>query len=139
MGQVVKPNLALLTSLILRILEEAANDCRRSDKSGNVELIVFGVHALTSYVISLRGSEVLMLDLTVINRELKISRDCCAVALKGKVKGDSVDQDHLFHCIFKPSSGIEVEKWLRILSSVHLMFERSGEVELQITREKSYR
>ena len=125
--------------MILRSLEDVANDYRRADKSGKFELIVFGACVVTSYVISIRGSESLMLDLTVINRELKISRDYCVIALKGKVKGESVDLDRLFPCVFKASSGIEVGKWLRMLSSAHIMFGRSGALASQITREKFYR
>ena len=126
MGQVVKPNLALSTTLIVAILQEVMKDYENSDKHTKFDLIVFGSYLVVSYVISLRGSEGLMLDLSVINRELKTSRDFCVIALKGRVKGETIDRDHLFPCVFQTSSGIDVQKWLKMLSCAHRMFKRQG-------------
>ena len=75
---------------------------------------------------SLRGSKGFMLDLTVVNREMKSSRYFCVIALKGKVKGESIVRDHLFPCVYCTSSGIDVHKWLRMLSCAHRMFKRNG-------------
>ena len=126
MGQVVKPNLSLSTTLILSILREVMKDYEGVDKIGKFDLIVFGSYLVICYVISLRGSEGLMLDLSVINRELKISRGFCFIVLKGKVKGETTDRDHLFPCVYQTSSGIDVQKWLTMLSCAHRMFKRHG-------------
>lgn len=126
MGQISKPNLVLTTALIVRLLEEVRNEITRAeDRSSKFDLVVFGSYVTISYLISLRGSEGLMIDLAVINRELEKDRDCCMIGLKGRVKGESVDRDHLFPCSKITSSGINVLKWLQLLSAAHKMAGRT--------------
>ena len=96
------------------------------DKKKKFEIVVFGTYIIISYVLSLRGSEELMLDLTVVNRELKQEQDYCILGLKGKVKGESVHQDHLFPCVLKTSSGIDVNNWVKMLSAAHSIEGRGG-------------
>jgi len=40
-----------------------------------------------------------MVNLTTINKELEKQQDFCLIALKGKVKGETLERDHLFPCI----------------------------------------
>ena len=119
MGQVVKPNLSLSTTLVLKILEEVMKDYSSVHKRVKFDLIVFGTFVVINCIVSLRESEGLMIDLTVVNRELKTARNFCVIVLKGKLKGESVDQDHLFPCICHTSSRIDVQKWLKLLSCAH--------------------
>jgi len=91
MGQVVKPNLALPMELIIILMSRLTQACLDAvDKKKKFEIVVFGTYIIISYVLSLRGSEELMLDLTVVNRELKQEQDYCILGLKGKVKSESV-------------------------------------------------
>jgi len=127
MGQVVKPNLALPTELIIILASRLTQACLNAvDKKKKFEIIVFGTYIVVSYILSLRGSEGLMLDLTVVNRELKQERDYCILGLKGKVKGESVHRDHLFPCILKTSSSIDANNWVKMLSAAHSMAGRGG-------------
>jgi len=127
MGQVVKPNLALSTELIIRVLDDVLVEVHRSEaKDQKFECIVFGAYVVIGYVLSLRGSEGLMVNLSTINRELQNNRDHCIIALKGKVKGETIDRDHLFPCSKKTVSGINVERWLKMLSTAHKMAGRNG-------------
>ena len=127
MGQIVKPNLALTTDLIVSLANRLMRMCSEaSDKEEKFNLVVFGSYVVVTYVISLRGSEGLMLDLTVINRELMSDRDYCIIALKGKVKGESSHRDHLFPTCIQTSSGINVRRWLRMLSAAQAMAGRNG-------------
>ena len=111
MGQINKPNLALSTNLIIGILNRILKEHRVSSSPKNkFELITFDSYLVISYVISLRGSEGLMVDLTVINRELDSKRECCTIGLKGKVKGESIDRNHLFLCVNVTVSGINIKQ-----------------------------
>ena len=71
MGQIIKPNLALTTNLITKMLDETLRSVEASEsKQKKFEGIVFGTYVVMCYVISLRGSEGLMMNLTAINRDL---------------------------------------------------------------------
>ena len=123
----MKPNLALTTDLIIQLTKEIMKECAgTSDKLEKFNLIIFGAHVVMSYVISLQGSKGLIMDLTVINRELKVDEEYCVTPLKGKVKGEAVDRDHLFPCVYVTSSGLDVIRWLKMLSSAHRMAGRKG-------------
>ena len=127
MGQINKPNLALSTNLITFLLERILKEHRVSNSAKiKFDLIIFGAYVVISYVISLRGSEGLMVDLTAINRELNSKREHCTIGLKGKVKGEYVDRNHLFPCVNVTVSGVNVKQWLLMLSTCHKMAGRKG-------------
>jgi len=127
MGQVVKPNLALPTQLIVGLANRLLRLCSdQIDKGDKFDLVIFGCYLVVTYVISLRGSEGLMLDLSVINQELIKDRDYCVIALKGKVKGESVHRDHLFPSCIQTLSGLDVRRWLKMLSVAQAMAGRNG-------------
>ena len=139
MGQDYCPNLALTTLIIARMLDLALSEvAMTSTKEDKFDLIIFGSHMVTSHVLSLRGNEGLMLNLATIEQELKVKRACCIVALRGKVKGESIERDHIFPCCKVTSSGIKVENWLKMLATVHKWFGRKGDLLLQTPIEKSY-
>ena len=127
MGQVYKPNLALSTSLIVSLLKTLQEEIlvTNSDME-RFDFIIFGVHVVISYVLSLRGSEGLMLNLTSTSKGLGSNDDFCTVALKGKVKGESAERDHVLPCSNVTSSGTHVRVWLEMLRKAHAMAKRSG-------------
>ena len=127
MGQVYKPNLALSTSLIASLLKKLLLDVDRTNlEKEKFDLIIFGSYLVVSYVLSLRGSEGLMLNLTTIKKELDKPRDFCLIALKGKVKGESAERDHILPCVKVTKSKINVQVWLRMLCVAHAMTGRKG-------------
>jgi len=92
MGQVTKPNLALTTALVVHLLKEVRNEITRAmNRTAKFDLVIFGSYVVISYIISLRGSKGLMIDLAVINCELGPNRNFCMIGLKERVKGESVD------------------------------------------------
>lgn len=127
MGQVYKPNLALTTSLIIKLLTMLEKNVRESqDIKEQFDLIVFGSYVVFSYVLSLRGSEGIMINLSTIVKHHKTSTDWIIVGLKGKVKGETSERDHMFYCVNETSSGINVRAWTDLLKTVHEKAGRCG-------------
>ena len=90
------------------------------------DLVTFGVHVIFSYVLSLRGSEGLMTNLSTTNPELEKLKNFCLIDSKGKVKGESSKRDHLFPCVKVIKSRINVFTWLKMLKSVQAVAGRLG-------------
>ena len=69
MGQIWKPNKALYIELLLALLNkvESKIDMANDRKDCN-SWIVFHCYAVVSYVVSLRGIEGFLLNLSVLNR-----------------------------------------------------------------------
>ena len=127
MGQIYKPNLALTTTLILALLNKVISDVHNlKSQEGKFDRIIFGRHVVISYVLSLRSSEGLMLNLTALIKEDRNKRSYCLVPLKGKFKGESIECDHVLPCCTSTSSGINIRQWLRLLILAHGMAGRSG-------------
>ena len=59
-------------------------------------------------------------------RGLEMNEDWCVVALKGKIKGESIERDHILPCANITSSGINVRVWLQMLVKAHSMAGRKG-------------
>ena len=94
MREIHKPNLALTTELIKRIMDLVKKEV--TDSKNRVEtfnLIVFAFYMVLSYVLSLRGSECVMLDLAALNKGLEGKRDYLVIGLRGKVKGETIERD----------------------------------------------
>jgi hypothetical protein len=123
MGQDWRPNKAISKTLMLRVLKEA--EVRIDGATSPAELnrwIVFNTYATVCYVVSLRGSEGLLLDLGGLNRKWGVGREkYVVIALLGKIKGETGDRAHLLPCVVKTSSGIKVRMVLKRL----LDFKRS--------------
>ena len=127
MGQVYKPNLALPTEIIVKVLELVRRDIRETKNlDRKFTLVIFGVYVAVSYVMSLRGSEGLMINLSTINKEWKRYQDCVIIALKGKIKGETNERDHIFPCSCITESGINMVLWIESLRLVHRMKNRIG-------------
>jgi hypothetical protein len=117
MGQDWRPNKAITKQLMLRVLSEADHriEGAESPEERN-RWIVFYVYAMTCYVVSLRGNEGLLLDLSGLNRKWDLGGETYVViALLGKIKGESGDRAHLLPCVPKTSSGIKVREKLKRL------------------------
>ena len=114
MGQDWRPNQALSLELMLAVLE--MTESRINDAVSVEEAhrwIVFHAYATTSYVISLRGTEGLLIDLATLNRFWDTGKDkrqpYVVIPLRGKLKGESNHFCHLIPCVPITSSGIRVE------------------------------
>ena len=76
-------------------------------------LTVFSCYICVTYVISLRGSEGLLLDLDDMNRNLvEPSKGHFIIALLGEMKGEHHEHAHLIPSIDKISSGIPVREFV---------------------------
>jgi hypothetical protein len=112
MGSDTRKNQALSIELLLELLRNV--DLRIIDAESSVELnrwVVFHTYVTVSYVISLRGSEGMMLDLTTLHRYLFDKADeRIVLGLFGKTKGETHDRSHLFPCVNVTSSGVRVRR-----------------------------
>ena len=112
MGQDWRPNRALSTSLLLKMLGKANEKSKDSEtKSERHRWLVFLAYAVVCYVTSLRGVEGFLLDLDGLNRYWEPDRkDYIVIALLGKIKGESNDAAHLIPCVPITSSGINIRE-----------------------------
>jgi hypothetical protein len=117
MGSDWQPNKGLSINLYLRVLEDV--ELRIEGAASVRELnrwIVFHSYAVVCYVLSLRGSEGLLLDLKGLHRQWGAGDGTCVVVtLQGKIKGETNDRDHLLPCVLMTSSGVNVKASLERL------------------------
>ena len=124
MGQVCRPNLALSTKLIVCLLTMVGQLINETEKiEDQFELVVFGSFIVCSHVLSLRGSEGMMVNLSTLRKYREASLEGIMIGLKGKIKGEANERDHLFYCANETSSGIKVRRWTELLLLAH---ERAG-------------
>ena len=110
MGVIWKPNKALSTELILKLIERS--EMKRSDNEVGRHLwTVFVTYLTVSYVISMRGSKGFLLNLKTL-RKLKerASNEYFWLSLLGRIKGENIEKEHNIPCINITSSGINVKK-----------------------------
>jgi hypothetical protein len=112
MGQDWRPNQAMSTPLLLKLLSEV--ELRIDDAPSPRDLnrwIVFHSYVVVTYVVSLRGPEGLLLDLAGLRRNWGTGSDGTYffVALLGKIKGEQYDRCHLIPCSNVTSSGIDIK------------------------------
>ena len=110
MGVIWKPNKALSTELVLKLIERS--EMRRSDnETGRHLWTVFVTYLTVSYVISLRGSEGFLLDLKTLRKLRERATDeYFWLSLLGRLKGEKVEKEHNIPCTNVTSSGINVKK-----------------------------
>lgn len=129
MGQDWRPNKAFGINLILSILELVNS---RILEASSVETkhnwIVFGTYLAVTYVMSLRGTEGLLLDIKGCSDYLhKGDGSYFIIALLGKVKGEHHHRYHLLPCINITSSGIQIKDWVtRLLDQMLSLGHKSG-------------
>lgn len=117
MDQDWRPNKAMSIHLILKVLRRIAARMEAEDDDKEKEKwLTFGAYFSTSYVLSLRGVEGLLVDLDgmIANRKLGDSR-YFIVALLRMVKGEHHGRCHLLPSVKITSSGICVFGWLNRL------------------------
>jgi hypothetical protein len=115
MGQIWKPNQAFSTELLLELLEQV--DGRIEDSpSPRDENRWVALHALMaiSYALSLRGPEGFLLGLSGLRRfwaetHKEKGKEYVIVALRGKIKGEHSQREHLLPCAPITSSGIDIK------------------------------
>ena len=127
MGQTYKPNLGLNTDLVVKLLGLLAKNIQSAeDIKTQFDLVVFGSFVACSCVLSLRGSEGAMINLTAIGKYRNFDKNCIIVVLKGKIKGESNERDHLFYSVNATSSGVKMKAWIDLLLSVQDKAGRTG-------------
>ena len=81
---------------------------------------------MISYVLSLRGNKGLMLGLTRLVKEKEKMRKHVVIPLKGKVKEEYQERDHLFPCSKKTASGMDVSLCIGLLIATHKLAGING-------------
>lgn len=120
MGQDWRPNQAMSQELLHEVLKVAG--LRILDAVTPREhnrCIVFHAYVVVTYVVSLRGSEGLLLDLVGLIRQWeKGDGSCVVVALLGKIKGKHHERCHLLPSVTVTQSGVKVAESLeRLIAS----------------------
>ena len=120
MGAEWRPNKGMSTELYLKVLEDTEF---RIDGAASVrELnrwVVFHMYAVVCYVLSLRGTEGLLLDLEGLHRHWGSGDGTyLVVTLQGTIKGETNDRDHLLPCVHVTSSGVDVKVSLERLMAL---------------------
>jgi hypothetical protein len=120
MGQEWRPNKGMSNKLLLRVLQDV--EVRILGAASVRELnrwVVFHSYAVVCYVLSLRGSEGLLLDLAGLHRYWGSGDGTyLVVTLQGTIKGETNDRDHLLPCVLTTSSGVDVKASLERLMSL---------------------
>jgi hypothetical protein len=120
MGQDWRPNQAMSQELLHKVLKVAGLwiEDTVTTRDHN-RWIVFHAFVVVTYVVSLRGSEGLLLDLGgLICQWEKGDRSCIVIALLGKIKGKHHECCHLLPSVLVTQSGVRVAESLgRLIAS----------------------
>ena len=111
MGQTYKPNQAMSHPLLIATitLAESKIDGATTSKEAST-WITFISYMVITYVLSLRGSEGLMLDLSGLIKQWEVNRtNHVVIVLSGKLKGEDNSRLHHIPCVKVTKSGINVE------------------------------
>ena len=114
MGLDWRPDQAISNELMLALLSEFEARIVATDEQTERATLIFGAtFCVICYVISLRGPEGLLLDLKAIVKhcEWNLSQQVI-IALRGKVKGEHHERQHLFPAVNTTGSGIQVRRWI---------------------------
>jgi len=116
MGEISKPNLALSIPLLLELINFIERKIQETDDLPDKHRwLVFLTYTSVSYVVSLRGPEGFLLDLSGLNQYWNHSKDYTVIALLGRIKGEHHDLSHLIPCANVTSSGINLKNILKRL------------------------
>ena len=125
MGQDWRPNRAISNPLMLKLLAGAESRIRTApDMIERTKWVMAGSYFCFCYVVSLRSTEGLMVDVAGIKEFGEKSQDHVVIPLLGQVKGEDHTRQHLIHCVNETSSGIPVRKWISRLTTVHTILNR---------------
>ena len=120
MGQDWRPNRAISTPLMLKLLSSVEARIRMSDHlEERCRWVMAGSYFCFCYVVSLRSSEGLMVDVQGIREFGESTLEHVVIPLMGQVKGEDHTRQHLIHCVNQTDSGIDVRKWISRVRTVH--------------------
>ena len=85
---------------------------------------MFGFYIVISYVLSLRGSEGLMVDLSNLAKGIEEKKEYVLIGFKGKIKEETMERNYLFLCIKVTSSSLKVKLWIKLFINTHKSFRR---------------
>jgi hypothetical protein len=128
MGQDWRPDKAItpeiMKSLMTKIEERL--ESKTLDASYRRRLVMAGAYFAICYVDSLRGPEGLLLDLGGLRRNFVKGEDkkYVIVALRGQVKGEHGEREHLLPTASTTRSGIKVRGWMRRVIVVNQQCDR---------------
>jgi len=124
MGQDWRPDLAISPEIMQLLLAE----CRiRMDEASTTaeiqEWTMAGSYFCMCYVLSLRGSEGLLLDLGALTKynepDARKTQHVVFFPLLGRIKGEDHSRHHLLASVHETSSGVTVKIWQDMLVRVH--------------------
>ena len=126
MGQDWRPNRAISTALVIKLLSRVEEKIRLATSSlSRLSFVMGGAYFCFCYVVSLRSPEGLMVDVPGLNEFGEKNIDHVIIPLLGQVKGEDHTRQHLLHCVNETSSGIPVRDWVRRLRSCHTILGRT--------------
>jgi hypothetical protein len=127
MGQDWRPNRAISTPLMLKLLTLVESRIRMSqDLEERCKWVMAGSYFCFCYVVSLRSSEGLMVDVVGIREYGEATIDHVVIPLLGQVKGEDHTRQHLIHCVNQTDSGIDVRKWVSRLRAIHSILRKEN-------------
>ena len=121
MGQDWRPNKAIRVKImgaLLALVERRA--LRAVENRARFRWTMAGAYFCFCYVLSLRGSEGLLVDLEGLIEFDDPDRDFVVIPLLGRFKGEHHTSQHLMPCARETESGIRVDLWVRRLLMVNL-------------------
>ena len=125
MGQDWRPDKAVsveIMGVLLRIVEQRVIDA--TTIAEKAKWLMAGGYFTVCYVVSLRSTEGLLVDLEALLEHFDDARGYMIIPLLGQVKGEHHTRQHLLPCVEKTDSGIEVKVWLKRLMAVHALTGR---------------
>ena len=128
MGQDWRPDQALSSGLMRHLIDEVERRVTSSQTFGEVaDWITAGTYFVVCYVLSLRGSEGLLVDLAGLREHMENDPPHrVTVALLGKIKGEHHVKHHLLPSVSITSSGLFIKVWIKKLIAVRA---KEGRVE----------
>ena len=120
MGQDWRPNKAIsmeIMGALLTAVEQRATGA--VDNKSRFQWTMAGAYFCFCYVLSLRGSEGLLVDLEGLIKFDDPGRDFVVVPLLERFKGEHHTTQHLMPCVRETESGIRVEVWIKRLLMIH--------------------
>ena len=115
MGQDWRPDQAVTSELMQALLGSIKEEIvENREEHDAFFLVLAGTFFATSYVLSLRGPEGLLLDLNALVKYMDLyrQRNCIVVGLWGQFKGEHIERSHLLPCCDETSSGIKIRRWI---------------------------
>ena len=113
MGQDWRPNRAISNPLMSKVLEVAEQRIRTANNiNERTRWVMAGTYFCFCYVVSLRSSEGLMVDVSGLSEFGEATLEHVVIPLLGQVKGEDHTRQHLIHCVNETSSGIQVRRWI---------------------------